>query len=73
MNNPLPKVLTQGSRGGVFFLYGGDEHRKREAVQALVEVHLDQGTRDFNLDVVQASDVSVDDLARIRRLQAGSP
>jgi DNA polymerase-3 subunit delta len=65
MNNPLPKVLTQGSRGGVFFLYGGDEHRKREAVQALVEVHLDQDTRDFNLDVVQASDVSVDDLARI--------
>ena len=55
----------QGSRGGVFFLYGEDEHRKGEAVQALVEAHLDPETRDFNLDVVQASDVSVDDLARI--------
>ena len=65
MNNPLPKVLTQGSSGGVFFLYGEDEHRKAEAVQALVEAHLDPGTRDFNLDIVEASDVSVDDLARI--------
>ncbi len=65
MNNPLPKVLTQGSSGGVFFLYGEDEHRKGEAVQALVEAHLDPGTRDFNLDIVEASDVSVDDLARI--------
>ena len=65
MNNPLPKVLTQGSSGGVFFLYGEDEHRKAEAVQALVEAHLAPGTRDFNLDIVEASDVSVDDLARI--------
>jgi len=65
MNNPLPKVLTQGSSGGVFFLYGEDEHRKGEAVQALVEAHLDPGTRDFNLDIIEASDVSVDDLARI--------
>ena len=65
MTNPLSKVLTQGSSGGVFFLYGEDEHRKAEAVQALVEAHLDPGTRDFNLDIVEASDVSVDDLARI--------
>jgi DNA polymerase-3 subunit delta len=65
MSNPLPKVLLQESPGGVFFLYGEDEHRKGEAVQALVEAHLDPGTRDFNLDVVQASDVSVEDLARI--------
>ena len=65
MSNPLPKVLAQESLGGVFFLYGEDEHRKGEAVQALVGAHLDPGTRDFNLDVVQASDVSVEDLARI--------
>ncbi len=65
MNNPLPKVLAQESRGGVFFLYGEDEHRKGEAVQALVKAHLDPGTRDFNLDVVQASDVGVEDLARV--------
>ena len=65
MNNPLRKILAQGSPGGVFFLYGEDEHRKGEAVQALVDAHLDPGTRDFNLDVVQASEVNVEDLARI--------
>ena len=65
MSTPLPKVFTQESPGGVFFLYGEDEHRKGEAVQALLEAHLDPGTRDFNLDVVQASEVSVEDLARI--------
>ena len=65
MNHPLLKVLVQESPGGVFFLYGEDEHRKGEAVQALVEAHLDPGTRDFNLDVVQASDVNIEDLARI--------
>ena len=63
MSDPLPKILAQESPGGVFFLYGEDEHRKGEAVQALVEAHLDPGTRDFNLDVVQASDVTVEDLA----------
>ena len=65
MNDPLRKVLEQGSSGGVFFVYGEDEHRKAEAVQALVDAHLDQETRDFNLDVVSASDVDVEDLARI--------
>jgi DNA polymerase-3 subunit delta len=65
MKHPLRKLLTQGSPGGVFFLYGDDEHRKAEALKALVDVHLDQGTRDFNLDAVRASDVNVEDLARI--------
>jgi len=65
LKNPLQKVLAQGSPGGVFFLYGEDDHRKGEAVQALVDAHLDPGTRDFNLDVVQASEVDVEDLARI--------
>ncbi len=65
MKNPLRQVLPQGSPGGVFFLYGDDEHRKGEAVKALVDAHLDQGTRDFNLDVLVASEVNVEDLARI--------
>ena len=64
MKNPLRKVL-QGSPGGVFFLHGEDEHRKGEAREALVDAHLDPATRDFNLDVLQATEVSVEDLARI--------
>ena len=65
MKNPVQKALAEGSPGGVFFLYGDDEHRKGEALKALVDAHLDQGTRDFNLDSLSATDVSVDDLARI--------
>jgi DNA polymerase-3 subunit delta len=65
MNSPLRKILSKGSPGGVFFLYGEDEHRKAEAVQALVDAHVDPGTRDFNLDVLSASSVDVEDLARI--------
>ena len=48
--------------GGVFFLHGSDEFRKREAVDALVEAHLDPSTRDFNLDVVSASETDVEAL-----------
>ncbi len=65
MKAPLPKGLSQASSGGVFFLYGDDEHRKGEAVQALVDAHLDPATRDFNLDSLRAADVEVEDLARI--------
>ena len=65
MTSPLRKALEQGSRGGVFFLWGEDEHRKGEAVKELVGAHVDEATRDFNLDVVQGSDVNVEDLARI--------
>ena len=65
MTSPLRKALEQGSRGGVFFLWGEDEHRKVEAVRELVDAHVDEATRDFNLDVRQGSEVDVEDLARI--------
>lgn len=65
MKNPLRTVVPKGSPGGVFFLHGEDEHRKGEAIKALVDAHLDPGTGDFNLDVVQASEVNVEDFARI--------
>ncbi len=65
MTSPLRKVLDQGSRGGVFFLHGDDEYRKAEAFRELVDAHVDPGTRDFNLDILWASEASVEDLARI--------
>ena len=65
MTSPLWKALEQGSRGGVFFLWGDDEHRKGEAVKEFVDAHLDESTKDFNLDVLQGSEVNVEDLARI--------
>ena len=65
MISPLRQILDQGSRGGVFFLHGDDEYRKAEALRELVDAHVDPGTRDFNVDVLRASEASVEDLARI--------
>ena len=58
-------VLEQGPRDGVFFLYGDDSYRKDEAARTLVDLHVDEATRDFNLDVLWGSDVDVEALARI--------
>ena len=65
MTSPLRQILDKGPRGGVFFLHGEDEYRKEEVIRELIEAHLDPATRDFNLDRVRGSDVSVEDLARI--------
>jgi DNA polymerase-3 subunit delta len=57
--------LPEGDKGGVFFLFGDDEFRKEDAARALVSRHLDPATRDFNLDLLRCSEVSVEDLASI--------
>lgn len=65
MADPLQAVLDQGPRSGVFFLYGDDAFRKEAAARLLVDAHVDDATRDFNLDVLSGSDVDVESLARI--------
>ncbi len=65
MADPLQAVLDQGPRSGVFFLYGDDVFRKAAAARLLVDAHVDDATRDFNLDVLSGSDVDVESLARI--------
>ena len=52
-------------RGGVFYLHGDDEFRKEEILRALVDAHLDPGTRDFNLDFLRGSEVDIETLASI--------
>ncbi len=52
-------------KGGSFFLYGEDAFRREEAVQALVDWHLDPSTRDFNFDVVKGSEVDGEALASL--------
>ncbi len=51
--------------GGVFYLHGSDAFRREEAALALVESHLDPGTRDFNLDVLRGSEVDAEALASV--------
>lgn len=62
---PIRRFLQKGGRGGVFFLHGDDEYRKDEAVRALVDKHLDPGTRDFNLDVLRGDEVDGERLASV--------
>lgn len=47
----------------MFFLHGDDAFRKEEAGRALVEWHLDPGTKDFNFDPLRGSEVDVESLA----------
>lgn len=61
----LIRHLREGGRGGVFFLHGEEEHLKDLATRKLVAAHLDEGTRDFNLDEVRGSDVTPETLASL--------
>lgn len=61
----LAKALKAGKRGGVFFLFGEEEHLKDEAAAAIVDAHLDPATRDFNYDQLRGTDVTPETLASI--------
>jgi len=65
MKSANPLGLSDGEKGGAFYLVGVDRFRKEEAARSLVEWHLDPGTRDFNFDSLRGSEVSVEALASI--------
>jgi len=59
----LTRALAAGRRGGVYFLFGEDEHSKEEAAAELVAAHLDPATRDFNFDQLRGSELDAETLA----------
>jgi DNA polymerase-3 subunit delta len=59
----FPKL--RGARGGAFYLHGEDHFRKEEIIRALIEAHVDPGTRDFNLDQLRGSEVEAQTLASV--------
>ncbi|MEZ4415536.1 MAG: DNA polymerase III subunit delta [Gemmatimonadota bacterium] len=61
----MASASATGRKGGVFFLHGEDEFRKERAFADLISAHLEPGVRDFNLDVLRGSDVSVETLASV--------
>lgn len=61
---PLSRRLGK-DRGGVFYLHGEDEYGKDEAVRSLIEAHIDEATRDFNLDRLRGSEVQLETLASV--------
>lgn len=52
-------------RGGAFYLHGEDEFRKDEVARAIVDVHLDPATRDFNFDPLRGTEVDAETLASV--------
>lgn len=61
----IPKLILAARKGGVFFLHGEDEFRKQASARFLVERYADPATRDFNLDRLQGSEVSVERMASV--------
>lgn len=61
----LTRRLEEGGRGGVFFLFGEEEHLKEAAVRGIADAHLDAATRDFNLDEVRGTDVTTETLGSL--------
>ena len=59
----LTRALAAGRRGGVYFLFGEDEHSKEEAAAELVAAHLDPATRDFNFDQLRGNELDAEVLA----------
>jgi len=64
--NPLDQIPAFAkARGGAFYLHGDDGFRKEEVVRALIEVHLDPATKDFNFDPLRGTDVDAETLASV--------
>jgi len=62
--NPLDHLPGLAkARGGAFYLHGEDEFRKEEVLRALVDLHLDPSTKDFNLDPLRGTEVDAETLA----------
>ena len=61
----LEALAGLDASGGAFYLHGQDQFRKEAAVRALIDAHIDPGTRDFNLDLLRGTDVSPETLASV--------
>jgi DNA polymerase-3 subunit delta len=61
----LLRSLASGKLGGVYFLFGEEEHLKEELATSLVSAHLDPATRDFNFDQIRGGDTTPEALASI--------
>jgi DNA polymerase-3 subunit delta len=61
----LRKSLSAGNLGGIFFLHGDEDYLIEEAVQLVVDAHLDASTRDFNLDQLRGTQLDAETVLSI--------
>lgn len=59
------KALQDRVFDPVYYFHGEDDFLKDDAVRKLIDSAVEPGTRDFNLDVVRAPDVTGEDLAAL--------
>jgi DNA polymerase III subunit delta len=59
----LPAALAKGPAASAYYLFGGEPILKDQALAALIDGVLDPGLRDFNLDLLSATQVEPDGLA----------
>ena len=65
MSALIPPAIRAAKGGGVFFLHGQDQYRKSLAASFLVERYSDAATRDFNLDRLHGTELTVESLASV--------
>ncbi len=61
----LYKTIRKGTLPPAVYLYGPEEPLKDEALQALLDLALDPGLRDFNLDTRSAASLDPDEVATL--------
>ena len=59
------KSIQSGSFPSVYYLYGDDDFLKEHAVRQLIASAVDPATRDFNLDVRNASELDAETLSSL--------
>lgn len=57
--------LAERPASAVIFLHGEEEYLREDAVQRVIELFVDPGTRDFNLDQVRGSDATPEGLGSV--------
>jgi DNA polymerase III subunit delta len=61
----LTRHLREGVKGGVFLVFGEEDHLKDAVAREIVASHLDPATRDFNYDELRGADVTPETLASV--------
>lgn len=61
----LLAALSPRAPGGAFFVFGDEAYQKERAVEQVIAAHLDDATRDFNLDQLRGDDVTAESLASV--------
>jgi DNA polymerase-3 subunit delta len=58
-------AITRQQFDGVYYIYGGDEFQKNDAIQQLLHAAIEVKTRDFNLDIRRGGEIDAGTLGSL--------